>query len=117
MSGVRDGGWSGAWFGFALIAVGLLFLVQNYLGYELHNWWALFVLIPAVGAFSSAWYAWRNGHSVYAAAGSLTMGIVFTAVALIFLLDLPWGRVWPVFLILAGVGMLLPALVGRRART
>ncbi len=82
MGTMRDGGWSGSWFGFALIAVGVLFLVQNYLGYELHNWWALFVLIPAVGFFSSAWY-----------------------------------RVWPIFVILAGVGLLLPALIGRRART
>jgi hypothetical protein len=117
MSTMRDGRRSGSWFGFALIAVGVLFLVQNYLGYELHNWWALFVLIPAVGFFSSAWYSWRSGHGAYAAAGSLTMGLVFTAVSIILLLDLPWGRVWPIFLILAGVGLLLPALVGRRART
>jgi hypothetical protein len=117
MSVVRDGGRSGTWFGFALIAIGVLFMVQNYLGYELHNWWALFVLIPAVGSFSSAWYSWRRGHSVYAAAGSLTMAILFIVLTVILLLDLPWDRVWPIFLILAGVGMLLPALVGRRART
>jgi hypothetical protein len=45
------------------------------------------------------------------------MGIVFTAVAAIFLLELPWGRVWPIFIILAGIGMLLPALAGRREKT
>ena len=34
--------WSRARLGIALIALGLLFLVQNYLGYELRNWSALF---------------------------------------------------------------------------
>jgi hypothetical protein len=110
-------GWSGAWLGVALIAIGLLFLVQNYLGYELRNWWALFILIPAYGSFTAAWYSWRNHQTGYGAASSFTMGIVFTAVAAIFLLDLPWSRVWPIFIILAGIGMLLPALVGRREKT
>ena len=114
---MRNGGWSNSWLGIALIAMGVVFLVQNYLGYELRNWWALFILIPAVGSFTSAWYTWRNGYGTYAAAGSLTMGIVFTAVAAIFLLELPWGRVWPIFIILAGVGMLLPSLVRRREKT
>ena len=113
MRGVERSPWSGAWLGVALIAMGLIFLVQNYLGYELRNWWALFILIPAVGSFTSAWYAWRNGENVAAAAGSFSMGIVFTAVALVFLLDLPWGRIWPIFIILAGLGMLIPGMLRR----
>ena len=112
---MRDRGWRNGWFGVALIALGLVFLVENYLGYELHNWWALFILIPAIGSFSSAWYVWRNGHST-AAARSFTMGILFTAVAAIFLLGLPWGRIWPVFIILAGIGMLLPNLIAGREK-
>jgi hypothetical protein len=113
---VGSNSWSGAWPGVALVALGLVFLVQNYLGYELRNWWALFILLPAAGSFTAAWSSWRNGRRPYAAASSFTMGILFTAVAAIFLLDLPWGRVWPIFIILAGIGMLLPALVGRREK-
>lgn len=108
---------SNIWLGVALIALGLLFLVQNYLGYELRNWWALFILIPAVGAFGAAYSVWRGHGSTTAAASSLTMGILFTAVAAIFLLELPWGRVWPVFIILAGLGMLLTNAVTRREKT
>lgn len=104
--------WSGAWLGIALIAMGLLFLVQNYLGYELRNWWALFIIIPAIGSFASAWYGWRNDN-VAAATGAVTLGIVFSSVALVFLLDLPWGRIWPIFIIVAGLGMLLPGVLGR----
>ena len=112
MPGMYRNPWSGAWLGVALIAMGLLFLVQNYLGYELRNWWALFILIPAVGSLASAWYAWRS-DSVAAATGALTMGIVFSSIALVFLLDLPWGRIWPIFIIVAGLGMLLPGALGR----
>ena len=110
MPGMSRNAWSGAWLGVALIAIGLLFLVQNYFGYELRSWWPLLILIPAVVAFSSAWYALRNGDNVAAAAGSFTLGIVFTAVAAVFLLDLPWGRVWPIFIVIAGLGMLLPGI-------
>jgi len=117
MTSMRSGGWSGPWLGVALIAMGLLFFVQNYLGYQLRNWWALFILIPAAGAFTAAWHSWQDHQTVSGAAGSLTMGLLFTAVAAIFLLDLPWGRVWPIFIILAGIGMLLPALVTRREKT
>jgi hypothetical protein len=116
MTEMREMQWGGAWVGVALIGLGAIFLVQNYLGYELRNWWALFILIPAIGSFTSAWYLWRGGHSS-AAAGPFTMGIMFTALAGIFLLDLPWGRIWPVFIILVGLGMLLPALVTRRQKT
>ena len=36
-----------AWIpGIALIGLGIVFLIQNYLGEEIHNWWALFILIP-----------------------------------------------------------------------
>lgn len=114
---MRTGGWSGTWLGIALIAMGAFFLVQNYLGYQLRNWWALLILIPAAGAFTAAWSTWRSARGASAAAWSFTMGIVFTAVAAIFLLELPWGRVWPIFIILAGIGMLLPALAGRREKT
>jgi len=38
------------------------------------------------------------------------------SVAAIFLLDLEWSRIWPVFLILIGIGALLPSVLGRRDR-
>jgi hypothetical protein len=110
MAGVIRTQWNTAWGGIALIALGLIFLVQNYLGLELRNWWALFILIPATAALSSAYYTWRAGNTA-AAAGSLTMGLVFVAIAAIFLLELPWRLAWPVLLVVAGLGLILPQLV------
>ena len=33
--------------GVALIVIGVIFLVANTTNFHLHNWWALFILIPA----------------------------------------------------------------------
>ena len=90
--------------------------VQNYTGVELGNWWALFILIPASGALAAAWAAWRAGMHPAAVSGPLVGGLAMLTVAAIFLLELQWSRVWPVFLILAGIGALLPSLLDRRDR-
>lgn len=104
------------WFAVVLIALGVIFLVQNYTGMQLGNWWALFILIPASGALAAAWGAWRAGMHPAAVSGPLVGGVAMLTVAAIFLLELQWSRVWPVFLILAGIGALLPSLLDRRDR-
>ena len=39
-----------AWIaGGVLILIGIVFIVQNVAGVTLNNWWALFILIPAIG--------------------------------------------------------------------
>lgn len=101
-------------FAVALILVGAIFLLRNYAGLEIGNWWALFILIPAGGALTAAWAAWRSGMHPAAVSGPLVGGLAMLTVAAIFLLELQWSRVWPVFLILAGIGALVPSLLGRR---
>jgi predicted secreted protein len=105
---------TGAWIGGAiLIVLGLVFLAQNMGMLVLQNWWALFILIPAAGSFSSAYAMYRNNGNrlSYPARGSLLGGIVFTLVAAAFLFNLNFGVFWPVLLILAGVGLLLNFLL------
>jgi hypothetical protein len=109
-----QGRWSQLWFAIALIVVGAIFLLRNYVGFELGNWWALFILIPAFGSLAAAWSAWRSGMHPAAVTGPLIGGLSMLTVAAIFLLELEWGRIWPVFLILAGIGALLSSVVGRR---
>jgi len=104
----------GAWIGGAiLIGLGLYFLAQNFLSINLNNWWALFILIPAAGAFSNAWndYQDAGGRLTRPARGSLLGGFVLTLVAVTFLLNLNWGLVGPLLLILAGVGLLLNVML------
>jgi hypothetical protein len=104
------------WFAVTLILVGSIFLLQNYGGMEIGNWWALFILIPASASLARAWTAWRSGAHPSAVSGSLIGGLAMLSITAIFLLDLQWGRIWPIFLILAGIGALLSSMLGRRER-
>jgi hypothetical protein len=97
----------GSWLpGIILILLGGIFLTQNYFGTTLRNWWALFILIPAFSALTTAYALWRDGRGQWAT-GPLLAGLGFVALTAIFLLDVPIGQLWPVFLIVAGLGLLL----------
>ena len=102
----------GSWLpGIILIGLGIIFLVENYFGYTLRNWWALFILIPALASFSNAVEARRGGDNEGAARAAFA-GVGFTALSAVFLLDLEVGRLWPVALIVVGIGLLFTR--GRR---
>ncbi len=106
--GSRPYGWVG---GAVLILLGVIFLLQNVFSSFLVNWWALFILIPALGVFAGAWSSIQaNGRLTASARGSLIFAIALTLAAFAFLLNLNisiWG---PVLLIIAGVALLLSAL-------
>ena len=101
--------WAG---GLILIVLGGIFLLQNMnlLG-TFDNWWALFILIPAIGSFASAWSHYRRtgGQWNSSVTGSVIGGLVLTSVAGAFLLDWNIGQLWPIFLIIGGLSVLLGA--------
>ena len=102
--------WTG---GVILIVIGVVFLLANIGAISLgHNWWAWFILLGTLGAWSSAWTIYqRNGHRVTrAVTGPFIGGMFPLLVAAIFLFDLNWGMIWPVFLIIAGLAALVNSL-------
>lgn len=105
--------YSGLMGGLALIAVGSFFLLNIFYGVTIENWWALFILFPAFGNLSHAGRSFsRFGRLTGGACGALVWGLIFLTVSITFLLDLDWGMIWPVFLIIIGVG----AVLGGRMR-
>ena len=93
--------------GIILIAIGVIFLFTNLTGFHLNNWWALFILIPAVKNFGSAWGSYqRHGRFTKSARGSLTGGMILSLIASAFLFNLDWGLIWPIFLIIGGISAL-----------
>ncbi len=93
--------------GLVLILVGVVLLVTTYTDVRLDNWWALFILIPAIGAFASAYNFYRRaGRITPQVANTFVGGLAPLAVALIFLFNLSWGKLWPIFIVIAGLGML-----------
>ena len=95
--------------GAVLIIVGGLFLLGNFLpGTVVANWWAAFILIPALYSLNRARRSYqRHGRLTPGGRSSLIGGLLILTVALIFLLGLDWGVVWPVFIIIIGVSILL----------
>jgi hypothetical protein len=107
----------GAWVtGFILIVLGAMFLLRNngmsYL--PLRNWWALFILIPAIGAFDSALRTYRNaGNQLTAPArSSLLVGTVLAFVTIMFLFDISWAVFGPILIILVGIAIILNYALG-----
>jgi hypothetical protein len=99
--------------GIVLIGLGLIFLLQNFGLFYVGNWWALFILLGTAGAWGSAWHIYQNnGQRITSAVADAFIGGIFPlAVALIFLFNLNWGAVWPVFLIIAGLSVIFRSFV------
>ncbi len=90
----------------------MIFLLQNVRGFYLNNWWALFLLIPALGSFADAWNIYRQqGRLNRRVRGELVSGCVFLLITVTFLFNLNWGIVLPVLLIIWGLSMLLNSLI------
>jgi hypothetical protein len=103
---------SGAWIGGAiLITLGVVFLLQNLTGFELQNWWAIFILFPAVGTLERAYRIYQaDGRLTSRARNPLLWGVAMVAVAVIFLVG-GFGSWWPIFLVGAGLLLLVNGLL------
>jgi hypothetical protein len=96
--------------GLILVVLGAAFLLQNTgnFVFPFDNWWALFIMIPAVGAFGNAWSQYQKaGHWDASARGSVLGGLILTFITCIFLFNLSWTYLGPILIILAGIGILV----------
>jgi len=106
-SPVRHPNRYGAWIpGVALIGLGLVFLIQNYLGREIHNWWALFILIPVFFTLERG-YASLQAKRPAEALGKVLGALALFAVTVILFLDLRLTKLCRFFPIIAGPSLLL----------
>jgi hypothetical protein len=113
-----SGGGSGWIIGVILIVLGGLFLMQNMGTYKfpLNNWWALFILIPAIGEFEKAlrFYREAGNQMTSQVGGSALLGVVLTLVTLGFLFNIGWTYFGPILIILAGLGILFNGMIRKR---
>jgi len=107
----KEKGNDSIWFGIVLIILGAIFLLQRTGTVSLHNWWAVFILIPVFSAFASGVRMWQRDRMFHFGVWSTLYGGAFPlAVALMFLFDLDWGIYWPIFVILGGFGSMINGL-------
>jgi hypothetical protein len=93
--------------GIAIVFIGLILLAKN-LGYEFfflnyNNWWAVFILVAAVGPLTSAFSHYQKSGFGYSVANHLVSAGAIIFIALLFLLDLRWQLWWPMFIIIGGL--------------
>ncbi len=109
----RHAGRYTGWFaGVLLIGIGVILLLEQMKIPFFANWWALFILIPAFWAYMAAWDNYQdNSRLTRRVASSLTVGILLTILALIFLVNLATGFFWPALLIVGGLSLVGTALL------
>jgi hypothetical protein len=73
-----------------------------------NNWWALFILLPAIGSLSVAWQTYRSaGHLTRRVRSAVIVGIVLLLVTGIFLLNLNWTDLGPGLHALSGIALVI----------
>lgn len=92
----------------ALIGLGVFFLLNQMNILNLSgNWWAIFIAIPAVAMLYNAYTAYnRDGRITAEVRKNLSGGVIVATVAFIAATN-QWGKLWPLFLIVPGVLLLL----------
>ena len=106
-------GWFG---GLVLITIGVLYLLHDYgVLPTLTNWWALFLLLPGLGTLSAAIGAYRRngGQWTMEVTGPFIGGLLFLGLTAVFLFDLNYSWLWPLFLIAAGLLLLAAPMLSR----
>ncbi len=104
------GGWI---LGIILILLAGILLLQNLKIYTLSNWWALFILIPALGSFATAGRVVQaaGGRFNVRARGVLIVGLVLVLVTAMFLFSMNWTFLGPILIALAGIGLIVNVLL------
>ncbi len=104
---------SNLWIGLAFIGGGALVLLnQTGLLSIQFNWWALFILLPAIGSLNGAYNRYRATNNLF------DMGVMMPALIGLFMLglmvnllsgngwDFNWNLFWPAIMIIIGLGMI-----------
>lgn len=97
------------WGGFSLMFLGGAVLVLSLLKVSLDNWWALFILLPALVLFGSGWVIPRGENGRFSLISRIFFGtgLVVLVVAGMFLVNLNWEVWWPLMIMAPGVALLI----------
>jgi hypothetical protein len=102
--------------GVFLIGLGLVFLFRDQLQVDWGVIWPFFLIVPGAFIFVRSLTIGEPGQKT----GGLIGGAILVFLGAVFLaenyLDLDWQKIWPFFLIIPGVAILLGASRGRSRR-
>jgi len=103
---------SNLWIGLAFIAGGAIILLnQSGLISFGSNWWAIFIVIPAISSFNNAYNRYRATNNLFDMSVMMPALIGLFMIGLMFNLlsgngwNFNWNLLWPIMLIVIGLGM------------
>jgi hypothetical protein len=98
--------------GVVLVLLGTAFLLHNMGISTLDNWWALFILLPALGSLSAAWRSYQEtgGQLTMAAQAALFIGLILLGMTAAFLFEINLTYIGPMFFLVAGGYLIYKAL-------
>ena len=119
-SETRTRSFSNIWVGLIFIFGGAVILLNqmDILSFEL-NWWALFILFPAFGAFTGAYNRYRSSNNLFdmgvmvPVLVGLFMVLLSASLLLNNVIDMNLRTYWPIVLIVLGLGLIFGR--GRRS--
>jgi len=104
---------SNLWIGLAFIAGGVVVLLNQSGALSIKfNWWAFFIVIPAIGSLHNAYRRYRATNNLF------DMGVMIPALMGLFMIGLMynllsgngwnfnWNLLWPAMFIIIGLGMI-----------
>ena len=112
----RSDSWAAGVF---LVAFGALWILHNAGAITVgHAFWAILVFLAAVVAAAFGVVRWSTGEAdeQRAAAGFALAAVLLALVAGVLWFDLNWSTWWPIFVVVPGIGLLLPRRRTARAR-
>lgn len=96
--------------GIALIVIGGLFLLDtlNIVPIHFYNWWAIFIMVPGINFLITAFQRYQQDREFSEPVHRAGFrGALLILVALTFFLNFDWGIMFSIFLIGAGLYLLL----------
>ena len=101
------------WLGLIFVFGGIALILNqlDLLPFEL-NWWALFIMLPAVGFLNGAYNRFQAHGNLFSmdVAFSALIGLFLTALSFSLLVgaawNINWSLFWPLILVLIGLGMI-----------
>ena len=108
----RQGRTGGVVAGGILVGLGILFLVRDQIRIDWGLIWPFALIIPGAWLLGTAFFS----RDQVSRRGAFIGGGILLFLGIVFLvqnyLSLDWSKIWPFFLIIPGVGLLLGAFLG-----
>lgn len=99
--------------GITLFVAGVILLAQNLMNWRIEKWWSIFLIIPSLGSFATAWRRYRQyGHSLRRVVlRPLVIGLLMLLVVPVLLFNLEWQMILAILLFMAGFVVLIGVFI------